>query len=528
MLTVTQKPTIKDFSYSRRFVRGIAQKSLAPLLLLECFVTGGRTIQAYKRGGFEEARERFTEESIGAAFWFAGVKMFNKMNDCIGKRILKLHTADFDADKDGARNPLKNFLFDDKKIKEKAKLEGKTGKLIKNLTEKQIAIFKSLKIGSSIILANVLVGLVVPKINQRITAIYHKKHFSDNKPEQTDEKNRPFSPADVSFNDFLNKNKDGNVSFGMNYPLLLSVANKFENNPKYQLLSTDVGIAGGRTVSSRNNHERVEVLFRDLTSIYFYMFNMPNINRWLNQIEDGRKTRLDPVAAKQVTEHLEALLDENGGKMTLNDFAMKALGNNNNVGYIDKELLELFNKDRIIQLNTFKEFIDKSKKFTKADKNKYIKLAEKMSELQPQIENVSILTKNQVTDIFREGAVNMPEFLRNVYGIATQNQYIDRYKFISDASLNSLKEDIVHYVHKIIAGAEKQGKDITKDLLKKANRENFIKNSLNWGTGFAISAIFLSTLIPKMQYWITKMTTGQNKFPGTADYSNEKKNKKSA
>ena len=36
---------------------------------------------------FEEARERFTEESIGAAFWFAGVKMFNKMsakpfNDC--------------------------------------------------------------------------------------------------------------------------------------------------------------------------------------------------------------------------------------------------------------------------------------------------------------------------------------------------------------------------------------------------------------------------------------------------------------
>lgn len=44
--------------------------------------------------------------------------------------------------------------------------------------------------------------------------------------------------------------------------------------------------------------------------------------------------------------------------------------------------------------------------------------------------------------------------------------------------------------------------------------------------GFATSAIFLSTLIPKMQYWITKMTTGQDKFPGTADYSNEKKKTK--
>ena len=89
-LKVTPNQTIQNFSYSRRFVRGIAQKSLIPLIMLECFVTGGRTIQAYKRGGFEEARERFTEESIGAAFWFAGVKMFNKMNDYIGKRILKL------------------------------------------------------------------------------------------------------------------------------------------------------------------------------------------------------------------------------------------------------------------------------------------------------------------------------------------------------------------------------------------------------------------------------------------------------
>lgn len=47
--------TISNFSYPRRFVRGIASRSLAPLIMLECFVTGGRTLQAYKRGGFEEA-----------------------------------------------------------------------------------------------------------------------------------------------------------------------------------------------------------------------------------------------------------------------------------------------------------------------------------------------------------------------------------------------------------------------------------------------------------------------------------------
>ena len=40
------------------------------------------------------------------------------------------------------------------------------------------------------------------------------------------------------------KEENNNVSFGMNYSALLTVANKFENDPTYQLLSTDVGIAG--------------------------------------------------------------------------------------------------------------------------------------------------------------------------------------------------------------------------------------------------------------------------------------------
>ena len=301
--------TISNFSYPRRFVRGIASRSLAPLIMLECFVTGGRTVQAYKRGGFEEARERFTEESIGAAFWFAGVKMFNKMNDHIGKRLLNLHTTNFDAQEDGIRKPLKNFLHDDKSFKTQAKLDGKTGKLIKNLTKEQIAVFKALKIGSSILLANVLVGLVVPKINQHITAVYHQKHLNDNNKQKPQEANPLNTSAhQVSMDKFMKSDENKKVSFGMNYNTLLSIANKFENDATYQLLSTDVGIAGGRAVSSRNNHERTEVLFRDLTSIYFYMFNMPNINRWLNQIEDGRKTRLDPVAAKQVTDHLDLSL----------------------------------------------------------------------------------------------------------------------------------------------------------------------------------------------------------------------------
>lgn len=517
--------TISNFSYPRRFVRGIASRSLAPLIMLECFVTGGRTLQAYKRGGFEEARERFTEESVGAAFWFAGVKMFNKMNDHIGKKVLNLHTSDFDAQEDGIRKPLQNYLHDDKAIKARAKLEGKTGKLIKELTKEQIAKFKFLKIASSILLANVLVGFVVPKINQHITAVYHSKHLS-NADEKHAKSTINTSEQKLSMDKFIKSKDNKKVSFGMNYNMLLSVANKFENDPTYQLLSTDAGIAGGRAVSSRNNHERTEVLFRDLSSIYFYMFSMPNINRWLNQLEDGRKTRLDPVAAKQVTDHLQAVLDKNKGKMSIEEFSKQVFGDNANVGYIDKTLLQKFNEHKVVTLDTFKDYLKNHKTFSSKDIARYSNLAERMSKLQPEVEGVAVLTKNQIKDVFREGAINMPEFLQNVFSVATSNASTNKYKYVNYEELKELKEDIIHYVTKLVEKAEKHGKDITSDTLKNFCRENFIKNTFNWGVGFAISALFLSTLIPKMQYWITKMTTGQDKFPGTADYSQEKNAKK--
>ena len=77
------------------------------------------------------------------------------------------------------------------------------------------------------------------------------------------------------------------------------------------------------------------------------------------------------------------------------------------------------------------------------------------------------------------------------------------------------------YVETILQKA-KDG-EITKDLINKVCKENYVKNAFNWGIGFAISAAFLSTFIPKIQYWLTKRATGSNEFPGTADYSNKNK-----
>jgi len=534
--------TIKDFSWSQRFVRGVASHTMAPYIMLEAFVTGGRTVQAYKRGGFEEARERLTEESIGAFFWFCGVKAFNKMNDFIGKKVLHLLTADFDGDGDNIRKPAKNYLHDEKLVKKAAKgelpeevistfdermlnhlkkLKKNAGKALKELTPKQVAVFKSLKIGSSILLANVLVGLVVPHINQSITKKLHEKRQAAHILAEE----KSFMPVTMdSFMKKSDKNGNDNVAFtGINAQTLLSIANKFENDPVYQLMSTDVGIAGGRGVSARNNHERTEVLFRDISSIYFYMFNMPNINRWLNQLESGRKTRLDPVGAQQATDMLKQVLQENGGKMSVEKFSDKVLGNNNNVYKITPELNAKFKND-VITLDTFLDHISKDKALTVEEVDTYTDLAKRMAKLQPAIEReTQILTKKQVKDVFREGYLNMPEFLDNVYSIATEGKHKDPYKYVSQSSLDGMKDDLYHYVNDIIKNAKKSGKEITPELLENARRMNFIKNSFNWGIGFAVSALFLSTLIPKMQYWITKVTTGHNEFPGTADYSYEKK-----
>ena len=342
---VNVKPdSINNYSFARRFTRGMGTGAMLPLIALECFVTGGRTIQAYQRGGFDEARERFTEEAIGAAFWFAGVKVFNRMNDWIGKKALKLVDTNFDVGRDRVRNPLANYLKD----------KGK------GISDKTIGKFKLAKVSASIILANILVGLVVPKINQRITLKLHDKR--EEKKAAKENQNRTGEDYfQFSMNNFANRKSDKNkdLSFGMSAQGMLSLANHFENDNIYQLLSTDVGIAGGRAISSRNEHERTEVLFRDLSSIYFYMFSIPNIHSWLNWLEDGKKTRLDPIASKQVTEQLKLAYGTNKNGLTPQEFKKLALGDETNLGLINKELDSKFNKDGIIKLDDLLQQIKK-------------------------------------------------------------------------------------------------------------------------------------------------------------------------
>ena len=155
-----------------------------------------------------------------------------------------------------------------------------------------------------------------------------------------------------------------------------------------------------------------------------------------------------------------------------------------------------------------------------------------MAKLQPSLAGKEIITERQILNVFKDGAVNIPEFLKNVFTCSTSDQNLFTGKisepvfdkplsFISNETFIKKQNEIEDYVKSVIKKA-KNGK-ITKELLDKACKTNYAKNAFNWGLGFVISAAFLSTFIPKIQYWITRKTTGSNAFPGTADYSDEKK-----
>jgi len=441
------------------------------------------------------------------------VPLFNTLIDkYVGKKIFKLPETDFATGKDSLRNPVGNYI---KKFQEQLKKGPKDA-------ENMIAKYKFGKVITSILLANCLVGLVLPRFNQAITRHLLKKQPQENKQNSQENQQK------YSMDKFLNKDK---VSFGaLNPQTLLSLAYSFENNPKYGLISTDLGVWIGRGSSARNKYERNEVLFRDISSTYFYMFNMPVVAMLLNKLQDGKASRLDPVAAKQVSDHMTEVLNANGGPMKVEAFKNFVLGNPDNKAFITPSITKaLRNGNGTMELDKFVDLLQEVKtRYPEANVEKFIQSAKGMSELQPKLGGKAVISEKQVMDIFTDGAINMPEFLKNVFRCSTSDQNLftgkisesnfnNEFAFISKDTFIKKQKEMERYVEAIIKKA-KNG-EITKDIINKVCKENYIKNSINWGIGFAISAAFLSTFIPKIQYWLTKKATGTNEFPGITDYS---------
>ena len=117
--------------------------AMAPIVALEGTVVAGRTYQAYKRGKWDEARERFIEETMGSVVWLCGVGTMNKLGDKLVGQILKKPGANFDVGTDKVlRTPFENFMKKN---------------MPNGFSSKQVALIKGAKVLTSIILTNLFI-----------------------------------------------------------------------------------------------------------------------------------------------------------------------------------------------------------------------------------------------------------------------------------------------------------------------------------------------------------------------------------
>ncbi len=482
---LTQIDTAKLSKWAKPLSTFRNPDKILPILLIESLVTGGRTYEAQKRGGKTEATERFVEQGVSAVVWLWGVKVLNKVGDFIGKNVMGLKDLDVDIGEDSLRRPFKDLVKDKKTA---------------------TAAFKFGKIFGSAALSTLFIGFVLPKITQKITKNSLEK----------DAKRKKACEQAHNGDKFVNGEKCDaqNMSFKSSAAImdkLLVASNNLENNRTWRLLSTDIGVVGGRSANARNKHERREFLFRDTTSIYFYMFFADNLMSVLNGIT--RNKNIHPQALLKTAELLGTKLGSEG--LGVDEFAKQALEKTKSDAV---ESLFKDSKDKVIMLDNFiSSMAGKIGTST-------IEKARKMAALQPQRDGRSVLTQMQVRDILSDNWISSPDFLKETLNLATDGKVTNPKKFVSRKSLENIRGSIDNFIQSVCDYAKRHNIErVDAGLIQKLAKRNLVLTSVFTGLGIILSGSILAFAIPRVQYYITKRVTGRNEFPGVAHYDDDKK-----
>ena len=443
-----------------------------PTLIIESGVTLGRTNAAYKKSGKIEATERFVEQGTSAVVWLWGVQAFKKIGELIGKKIFKINDMDFDVGFDYLRNPLENI-------------------------SKRAMNFKIANILTSTALATVFIGFVLPKINHLIT----NKTLSKQKQAK---KEKSYYQKQPSFKDFKKSLKSSSsISFTSLSGGAKYITHLLENNSTARLLMTDTGVVSGRFYNGRNKYERIENIFRDVSSIYFYLFSTNHIVKLLNKLTGN--TNINPEALKATVE----MLGDNLEKTKTDKFnflnKVKSDANITDLRKIEK----LFKDNKVVTLEQFNEIFPS-----------FTQKANSISKLQPELSGKRLLTKLQAIDVVSHGWVNDDKFLHELYSKATKGKYNRIEKFISAKEIDNIRTSVDEFTEQINKEAQKTTGLLDKKFIEKVANKNMFKNFAYYAVGTAISIFALGTLIPKIQYMIRKKLTNNDEFVGIKEYKN--------
>ncbi len=432
-----------------------------PTLVIETGVTLGRANEANKRGGMPEAVDRLVEQGVSAVVWIYGVNILKNIGNFIGKNFLGIKDLNFDIGFDELRNPLKHI-------------------------DKKAIGFKAANILASTAIATYFIGAILPKINNAILKKTLKKQ----------EKNKEEIVNMPSFNDFQNSTKKKDISFkGGLMDGAVNLAHVLENNSTARLLITDSGVVAGRFANAPNKYRKIEGLFRDIASIYFYLFSSAHVVNLLNKAT--KNTDIDPKILEKTVEMLGENLGEDG--IDFEHFSALVAGLKDEATL--KDIDELFGQNKTIKVE---DFIEKFK----GSKAKALDMAK----LQPIIEGQGVLTKMQARDVLSTSITSNPKFLKETLAYTTNGASDDKVRFVSRKVLEKMRTSIDAFVSQITDEAKKSDVKITKDFIQKLANKTLKKNFAFNCAGTALSIFALGVLIPKIQYAITKKLTNENKF----------------
>ncbi|MBR1616860.1 hypothetical protein IJ670_01780 [bacterium] len=450
----------------------------------------GRSWEGYKRGGLIEGAEKLRKELMSAAVWIFGIPLFNKIGSTFCEKALHIPMGmDFsDAAKgndtigdtvkflldEQKKNPniskrsditsfLKDFFTKDKIERMKnIDLKGSVEEISNN-----VKIAKKISTISAVVLNCLMMGVVIPKINQKLTA---------KKLEQLKEQQKSTKKPD-SMDDFMKKNS--NISFKGN-PLKDPIAYTIENNNTFRLVITDGPMIAGRMLTSRNKYEALEYLIIDGGSIYFYNFSAKNIQKLL------RKMSKTPAGNPKVANTL-ARLDSDVIKG-----AIDKLIENENVAKRDKKqdgLTKLFGNIQV-----------------------------------PESEKPNAKMKNLADLIYEDATFGK-------YGKINNFVSYDDIDIIDSETVKFLKKvsDKIGYTSKSTQseGAKTiwnlTGKEFDMAQFSSTAKKYMVKNAAFMAVGLLISIWGLSRFIPRLAYKVTQLLTGKNTFAGIENYDDDKK-----
>ncbi|MDD3419859.1 MAG: hypothetical protein PHE78_04575 [Candidatus Gastranaerophilales bacterium] len=228
-----------------------------------------------------------------------------------------------------------------------------------------------------------------------------------------------------------------------------------------------------------------------------------------------------PNRADEFHAHMDGILGSKDS-MSAKDFEAKLLGTQQVSDDVLKGAQGVFDKKGVTSVEKMHAFIDNN--VVELQKAADLKeKAVKLSALQPEKNGQKILTKTQLTNLFHDGLVNEPAVINNLINNSTGGKAMNRIKFVPQGKVDEARKTVVDYAQSIVERAKAKKKDaISKDFLKEMKTRNLMTKLGYWGVGMAVSAYFLSTAIPKMQYWMTQKATGHNDFPGIQTYEKHK------